>query len=90
VFSTTNTHQHINYHTLKSSQGATVAVFGLGGVGLSVIQGAKERKASRIFAVDVNPTKFEMARYVLCYLRFCSFCRFVVLSFCHFVILSFC
>ncbi|CAG8557089.1 17380_t:CDS:10, partial [Funneliformis caledonium] len=42
--------------------GSTVAVFGCGGVGLSVIQGAVACKASRIFAVDVNPKKFEYAK----------------------------
>jgi S-(hydroxymethyl)glutathione dehydrogenase/alcohol dehydrogenase len=39
-----------------------VAVFGLGAVGLAIIQGAKARKASRIFAIDVNATKFDFAR----------------------------
>merc|ERR1712072_1340956 len=42
--------------------GASVAVFGLGAVGLSVIQGAKMRGAKRIFAVDTNPGKFEIAQ----------------------------
>ncbi|PKC00464.1 alcohol dehydrogenase [Rhizophagus irregularis] len=41
---------------------STVAVFGCGGVGLSVIQGAAARKASRIIAVDKNPKKFEFAK----------------------------
>jgi S-(hydroxymethyl)glutathione dehydrogenase/alcohol dehydrogenase len=41
--------------------GATVAVFGLGGIGLSVIQGAVMAKASRILAIDINPGKAEMA-----------------------------
>jgi len=36
-------------------------VFGLGGVGLSVIQGAVLAGAARIIAIDVNPTKFELA-----------------------------
>ncbi len=49
-------------HTAKVEAGATVAVFGLGGVGLSVIQGAQMAKASRIIAIDVNPAKFELAR----------------------------
>ena len=39
-----------------------MAVFGLGAVGLSVIQGAKMRGAKRIFAVDLNPGKFEVAK----------------------------
>jgi S-(hydroxymethyl)glutathione dehydrogenase/alcohol dehydrogenase len=37
-------------------------VFGLGGVGLSVIQGAVMAGAERIFAIDVNPAKFDLAR----------------------------
>jgi S-(hydroxymethyl)glutathione dehydrogenase/alcohol dehydrogenase len=42
--------------------GASVAVFGLGGVGLSAIQGAVMAKAGRIIAIDVNASKFELAR----------------------------
>ncbi|HEX5418480.1 MAG TPA: S-(hydroxymethyl)glutathione dehydrogenase/class III alcohol dehydrogenase, partial [Gammaproteobacteria bacterium] len=49
-------------HTAKVTPGSTVAVFGLGGVGLSVIQGAQIAKASRIIAVDINQDKEEMAR----------------------------
>src|SRR5215468_3951018 len=48
-------------NTAKVRPGSTVAVFGLGGVGLSVIQGAVMAKAERIFAVDINPGKKEMA-----------------------------
>ncbi len=48
-------------NTAKVEAGATVAVFGLGGIGLSVIQGAKMAKAGRILAVDINDSKFEMA-----------------------------
>ncbi|KAJ2805914.1 hypothetical protein H4R21_001086 [Coemansia helicoidea] len=51
----------VNY-TAKVEEGATVAVFGCGAIGLSVIQGAVAAKASRIIAIDVNPAKFEMAR----------------------------
>jgi len=39
-----------------------VAVFGLGAVGLAVVQGAKMVGAARIIAVDINPSKFEMAK----------------------------
>jgi S-(hydroxymethyl)glutathione dehydrogenase/alcohol dehydrogenase len=46
----------------KVEPGDTVAVFGLGGIGLAVIMGAVMAKASRIFAIDVNPAKFEIAR----------------------------
>lgn len=42
--------------------GSRVAVIGCGGVGLSVIQGAKLRHARQIVAVDVNPVKLEWAR----------------------------
>ncbi len=49
-------------NTAKVEPGSTVAVFGLGGVGLSVIQGAQMAKASRILAVDINPDKEEFAR----------------------------
>jgi S-(hydroxymethyl)glutathione dehydrogenase/alcohol dehydrogenase len=48
-------------NTAKVEPGATVAVFGLGGIGLSVIQGAVMAGASRIVAIDLNPDKFEMA-----------------------------
>ena len=48
-------------HTAKVEPGATVAVFGLGGVGLSVIQGAVMANAGRILAVDINPDKAEIA-----------------------------
>ncbi|PKO58948.1 MAG: S-(hydroxymethyl)glutathione dehydrogenase/class III alcohol dehydrogenase [Betaproteobacteria bacterium HGW-Betaproteobacteria-19] len=49
-------------NTAKVEPGATVAVFGLGGIGLSAIIGAAMAKASRIVAVDINPSKFEIAR----------------------------
>ena len=49
-------------NTAKVQPGATVAVFGLGGIGLSVVQGAVMAKASRIIAVDLNKSKWEMAK----------------------------
>jgi S-(hydroxymethyl)glutathione dehydrogenase/alcohol dehydrogenase len=49
-------------NTAKVEPGATVAVFGLGGIGLSVIQGAVMAQAGRIIAVDINPDKFVMAK----------------------------
>ncbi|MCE9683781.1 S-(hydroxymethyl)glutathione dehydrogenase/class III alcohol dehydrogenase [Halomonas alkalisoli] len=49
-------------NTAKVEPGSTVAVFGLGAIGLAVIQGAQMAKASRIIAIDVNPDKFELAR----------------------------
>jgi S-(hydroxymethyl)glutathione dehydrogenase/alcohol dehydrogenase len=47
--------------TMKVEPGATVAVFGLGGIGLNVIQGAKLVGARRIIGVDINPSKKELA-----------------------------
>ena len=49
-------------NTAKVEPGSTVAIFGLGGIGLSCIQGAVMAKASRIIAVDINPAKWEMAK----------------------------
>ncbi|MBE7382175.1 MAG: S-(hydroxymethyl)glutathione dehydrogenase/class III alcohol dehydrogenase [Leptolyngbya sp. SIO1E4] len=49
-------------NTAKVEPGSTVVVFGLGGVGLSVVQGAVMAKAERIIAVDINPAKFELAQ----------------------------
>ena len=49
-------------NTAKVEPGSSVAVFGLGGIGLSVIQGAVMAEAERIIAIDVNPDKFEMAK----------------------------
>ncbi|KAK2625750.1 hypothetical protein QTJ16_005062 [Diplocarpon rosae] len=43
--------------TAKVEEGSTVAVFGAGCVGLSVVQGAVQRKASKIIVVDLNPNK---------------------------------
>lgn len=49
-------------NTAKVEPGSTVAVFGLGGIGLSVIQGAVLAQAERIIAIDINEDKFEMAK----------------------------
>jgi len=49
-------------NTAQVEPGASVAVFGLGGIGLSVIQGAVMAKAGRIIAIDINPDKFEIAQ----------------------------
>ncbi|MEE2662595.1 MAG: S-(hydroxymethyl)glutathione dehydrogenase/class III alcohol dehydrogenase [Myxococcota bacterium] len=48
-------------HTAKCEPGSSVAVFGLGGIGLSVVQGAVMAGCERIIGVDTNPKKFEMA-----------------------------
>ena len=49
-------------NTAKVQPGDTVAVFGLGGIGLAVIQGAQLARAARIIAIDSNPSKFDLAR----------------------------
>jgi S-(hydroxymethyl)glutathione dehydrogenase/alcohol dehydrogenase len=48
--------------TMKVEPGSTVAVFGLGGIGLNVIQGARMVGASRIIGVDLNASKADLAR----------------------------
>jgi S-(hydroxymethyl)glutathione dehydrogenase/alcohol dehydrogenase len=48
-------------NTAKVEEGSICAVFGLGGVGLSVIQGCAACKAKRIIGVDTNPLKFPLA-----------------------------
>lgn len=47
---------------IRDGEKINVAVFGLGGVGLSVIQGAKKLGADRIIAIDINPEKEAVAR----------------------------
>jgi len=49
-------------NTAKVEEGATVAIFGMGGIGLSAVIGAAMAKASRIIAIDLNESKFELAR----------------------------
>jgi len=50
------------WNTCKVETSSTVAVFGLGAVGLAVIQGAKMAGASKIIAIDINFEKFEIAK----------------------------
>jgi S-(hydroxymethyl)glutathione dehydrogenase/alcohol dehydrogenase len=50
------------HNTAKVKEGDTVAVFGLGAIGLAVIQGARQAKAGRIIAIDTNPGKFDLAK----------------------------
>ena len=50
------------HNTAKVQPGDSVAIFGLGGIGLAAIQGARQAKAGRIIAIDTNPAKFELAR----------------------------
>ena len=49
--------------TMKVEPGSTVAVFGLGGIGLNVIQGAKMVGATRIIGVDLNPEREALGRH---------------------------
>jgi len=49
-------------NTAKVTPGSTVAIFGLGGVGLGAVQGAVLAKAGRILVIDINESKFELAR----------------------------
>ncbi|MFF9769297.1 Zn-dependent alcohol dehydrogenase [Streptomyces sp. NPDC014636] len=50
------------HHSAGVRPGETVAVFGVGGVGLATLQAARIAGASRIIAVDVSPGKEELAR----------------------------
>jgi S-(hydroxymethyl)glutathione dehydrogenase/alcohol dehydrogenase len=49
-------------NTAKAEPGSKIAVFGLGGVGLSVVQGAVMSGAEQIIAIDTNERKFELAK----------------------------
>ena len=49
-------------NTAQVEEGATVAIFGLGFIGLSVVQGAVKAKAGRIICVDINDYKLEKAK----------------------------
>ena len=52
----------IVFNTVKPDKGASIAVFGVGGIGLSAILGAKVRQCSRIVAIDIEEEKLKMAR----------------------------
>lgn len=49
-------------NTAKVKEGESVAIFGLGGIGLSAVIGARLANAGRIIAIDINESKFELAR----------------------------
>ncbi len=49
-------------NTAKVEMGSTVAVFGLGGIGLNVIQGARMVGADKIIGIDMNPNKQQLAK----------------------------
>ena len=48
--------------TAKVQEGDTVAIFGLGGIGLSAIIGARMAGAGRIICIDINESKFDLAK----------------------------
>ncbi|KAL3738421.1 hypothetical protein ACJRO7_019887 [Eucalyptus globulus] len=50
------------WNTADVKAGSTVAIFGLGSVGLAVAAGARARGASKIIGVDINPAKFVKAQ----------------------------
>ena len=49
-------------NTLNVQPGSTVAIFGVGSVGLSAIMAARIRQAKEIIAVDIQPSRFELAK----------------------------
>ncbi|KAJ1674690.1 hypothetical protein EV182_002762, partial [Spiromyces aspiralis] len=49
-------------NTAKVERGATIAVFGCGAIGLSVIQGAVAAGADKIIGIDINPAKLDLAK----------------------------
>ena len=53
-------------NTAKVKEGDTVAIFGLGGIGLSAVIAARMVKASRIIGIDINPDKFTLAKQLGC------------------------
>ena len=52
-------------NTAKVQPGSAVAIFGLGGIGLSAVIGAVMAKAERIIGVDTNPEKFAIAKQLV-------------------------
>jgi Zn-dependent alcohol dehydrogenase len=50
------------FWTAKVTPGANVVVFGLGGIGLNVVQGARIAGADKIIGVDLNPARETLAR----------------------------
>ncbi len=51
-------------YTAKVEPGANVVVFGLGGIGLNVVQGARLAGADKIIGVDINPAREALAPQV--------------------------
>jgi S-(hydroxymethyl)glutathione dehydrogenase/alcohol dehydrogenase len=46
----------------RSAEGSNVAVFGVGCVGLSILQGCRAKKCAKVIAIDTNPKKAEWAK----------------------------
>ncbi|KAH7523439.1 hypothetical protein FEM48_Zijuj06G0011000 [Ziziphus jujuba var. spinosa] len=53
------------WKTAEVEKGSTVAIFGLGSIGLAVAEGARLCGAARIIGVDINPNKFEFGKFFL-------------------------
>jgi Zn-dependent alcohol dehydrogenase len=49
-------------NTANVRAGSTCAVFGLGAIGLATVMGCRDKKASRIVVIDINPDKFPLAK----------------------------
>merc|ERR1719207_444787 len=54
------------WNNTKVEPFSSVAVFGLGAVGLAVVQGAKAVGATNIVGIDVNPKKYDIAKKLGC------------------------
>jgi len=52
------------FHAAQVTPGSTVAVAGCGGVGMSIVQGARIAGAAQIIAIDIDPHKLDIARSV--------------------------
>ena len=57
----------------KVTPGSSCAILGLGAVGLSAIQGCRQRGATTIIAIDINPSKFELGIRKKIYILFFFF-----------------
>ncbi|CAG0895350.1 unnamed protein product [Darwinula stevensoni] len=53
-------------NTAKVVEGSSVAVWGLGTIGLAAVMGARKAKAKRIIGVDINPNKFQIGKKFGC------------------------
>ena len=53
-------------NTANVEPGSNVAIWGLGTVGLAVAMGCRERGASRIIGIDINPSKYEIGKIYVC------------------------